>query len=153
MEVSYEDKLAGWINDYAIKRRMKFKEAVLELEGKLSRTEAKARAEMSFAQDCLTTSDTQIRLCVDNEAKVRDKIYLIKWNDSATLRGWFDKRDVHKESTPLECESVGWIVRETDDEIVLAASRNEDQWGGIWIIPRSCIYLQLELKVVEDENG
>ena len=82
-----------------------------------------------------------------------DKLYLIKWNDSATMRGWFDKRDMPKEATPLECVTVGWVVRENDDEIVLAASRNEDQWGGLWIVPRSCVYLKLELNVAEDEDG
>ena len=77
------------------------------------------------------------------------KLCLIKWNDSATMRGWFDKRDMPKEATPLECVTVGWLVRENDEEIVLAASKNEDQWGGLWIVPRSCVYQQLELKVAE----
>ena len=152
MEVSGGEKLAGQINAYAIKNRMTFKEAALKVEGTLSRTEAEARANMSMAQDCLTTSDTQIRLCYNNEAKVSDKIYLFKWRDSAFLPKWVDF-DQEPPPTACKCETVGWIVHETDEDIVVAGCRNDNEVGNIMVIPKACIHLQLELKVAEDEDG
>jgi hypothetical protein len=45
-------------------------------------------------------------------------LVLITWEDSATEHGWqFDKEVT---LTPTPCQSIGWVIRETDDYIVLA---------------------------------
>ena len=112
--------------------------------------ESMMRAEMLASQDCVLTSDTQIPLCITKEGKVSDKICLVKWMDSAFVRGWTDKYE--KPPKIVECESVGWIWEEDDEKIVLVSCRNENEYGSVWVIPRSSIYLQLELRVVEEED-
>ena len=66
------------------------------------------------------------------------------WNDSATDLGWRDK-DI---SGPSIIESVGWLVHETADFIVLSTSNGS---SGKWLdqisIPRSAIRKVARVKV------
>ena len=63
----------------------------------------------------------------------------IHWCDiHATDGGWHDRK-LADERKPAECLTVGYIVRESDDYIVLTDSLMQDGYGCLVAIPRGCI--------------
>jgi len=73
-------------------------------------------------------------------------ILRVNWVDAAHIEGWTD--DIEVEA--CECESVGFLVRETEKEIVLATSINhsedaKNKYGQLQIIPVSAIRERVEL--------
>ena len=67
------------------------------------------------------------------------KMVLITWVDSGGVDGkvwdFKDDYDIHV----LECQTIGFVVEETKQHMVVAQSQNPDQWGRLFIIPRGCI--------------
>lgn len=62
----------------------------------------------------------------------------VRWRDSATHTKWqsYEGRDV------MVIESVGWLLEETKDKVVIASSyddQGERQWADIMVIPRECV--------------
>jgi hypothetical protein len=63
--------------------------------------------------------------------------YIVTWNDSATTRGWRAMDERHRAST---ITSVGWVFRETKDEITMTCGISD--CGNVvdaLTIPRTCI--------------
>lgn len=74
------------------------------------------------------------------------KIELIEWIDHASLEGgnWRDWDDL--ESLKLaHIYSVGWIVRETDSEVVVICHRDDDVFWGEIIIHKPSIVRRVTL--------
>jgi len=70
----------------------------------------------------------------------------ITWVDSCASTGW-QFGDTAGQLT--RCESVGWVVRTTDDIVVLAGhkSLNTDEWGGIMSIPLVAVLKVIRLSI------
>lgn len=64
------------------------------------------------------------------------KIVTVTWVDSATCHGWIPRAEP---VSPLECQSVGYLVKRTKKKVVLAHSKNDGQWCGVIAIPRSAV--------------
>jgi hypothetical protein len=47
------------------------------------------------------------------------KLVLIEWVDSHSGRGWQDRSRIEECAQLLRCKSVGWIVSETKEVIVI----------------------------------
>lgn len=74
------------------------------------------------------------------------KIELIEWIDHASLEGgnWRDWDDL--ESLKLaHIYSVGWVVRETDSEVVVICHKDDDVFWGEIIIHKPSIVRRLTL--------
>ncbi len=57
-------------------------------------------------------------------------IVLIEWLDSHSGRGWQDLDELERKAEPLYCQSVGWLIKETEDAKIivphLAGEENEN---------------------------
>lgn len=76
------------------------------------------------------------------------KIVLVEWIDPWSHSGWVDEEDLDAGlNRDLTCSSIGWIVREDFDRVVIASSRihTDDGWGDLFVIPRSAIIEITEL--------
>jgi hypothetical protein len=49
------------------------------------------------------------------------KLIYVEWTDASSGPGW-QRIDEIQQQRPLRCRSVGWLVHEDKDHIVLAAS-------------------------------
>jgi hypothetical protein len=70
------------------------------------------------------------------------QLILIRWIDPYNKGGWIDEDELEKiVRTNLECNTVGWIVREEEDSLYVASSYFEggDQIGEVFKIPREVI--------------
>lgn len=69
-----------------------------------------------------------------------DRLCLIEWDDACSHHesGWRDIQEVNA-LTPSAGRSVGWIVKESERFIVLAAHFCEGDADGDICIPRGCI--------------
>lgn len=52
-------------------------------------------------------------------------IYL-EWVDAAANQGWHNLDSIRDDATVLLIQSVGWVIRETDQAITLAAHMHKD---------------------------
>jgi len=67
---------------------------------------------------------------------------LVDWVDPWSHAGWVEDDDADAAlDRDLGCTSVGWIVRENEERIVLASSRvaAENGLGDLFAIPRRVI--------------
>lgn len=74
--------------------------------------------------------------------EVKHKIAHVIWEDSSETYGWHDIEPLSAE--PVWCVSVGFIIRQTKEAIVLALSLGNlgsgmNQANGIMTIPKSAI--------------
>ena len=69
------------------------------------------------------------------------KVCLVDWLDSCTEGGWVATNHVMPRSA--HCQTVGFIVEEDKERIVLALSRAANEfsrpWGDLIAIPKGCI--------------
>lgn len=74
------------------------------------------------------------------EAIMRGRLLMVTWEDSCTRgAGWQDGNYV-KSLTPCIIDTVGWVLSESRDHIVLAASVSETgNVEGHMCIPTACI--------------
>ncbi len=72
-------------------------------------------------------------------------LLIVKWKDHSAEGGW---ADVDKFHSPSVCYSVGWLYKEDDEAITLAANwspadekyaHKEHQTGNLQFILKSCI--------------
>ena len=74
-------------------------------------------------------------------------LVLLEWVDSGKVSGneWTLATDLPDTAMIIVCKSVGWIVRESEDEIVIAPHMGGDnlaspqQYLGLLSIPKSAI--------------
>lgn len=67
----------------------------------------------------------------------------VKWLDHASVSGWRSVEDFPR--VGFEVESIGWLVFESDDVLVLAASVGETKAADFTVIVKSCIIERWEL--------
>lgn len=75
-------------------------------------------------------------------------LLLVDWLDSCSLSAnhtWKPESEVLA-VTPVECRSVGWLVRETKAAITLVSSTHGDRVSGDITIPRFAITKRRALK-------
>ena len=74
------------------------------------------------------------------------RLVLVEWVDSCSFVGslWIGKDNVEG-LDPHSCKSVGWIVKEDDECIVLAASLSDHEYSGNMCIPKVCITKMIDL--------
>ncbi len=66
-------------------------------------------------------------------------LFIVTWSDISSRADWVDEEEVDK-AAPEVCLTVGWIIRDSPDQIVIADSVTESgDWGGITVIPKSVI--------------
>lgn len=86
------------------------------------------------------------------KTKSRFKIVEVNWVDSEHHADWEKISDVIEEqSGSLGCRSVGYLISDTEDRIILATSVSEDeeteeQVSAYITIPKICITSQKELR-------
>lgn len=78
-----------------------------------------------------------------SEATLTLKICRIHWLDSNGTPGWKARGDVKPEGYPVE--SVGWLLRETDEAVLLAMSVGSTKAADFLCIVKSCITDRWEL--------
>ncbi len=67
------------------------------------------------------------------------KLVRVEWDDAASNDIWRRKGGLHKEEC-LRIRSVGYVIRSTHKEMVLAQSLSEsDSVSNTMAIPRGCI--------------
>ena len=84
-------------------------------------------------------------------------IVLVEWTDSEAMPGWHEERDIQDYiERPLTVMiSVGWLLHDCDDWVILAQSIDKDQIEGFKAgemikIPRRLIRNSSLVKVVAD---
>ena len=50
----------------------------------------------------------------------------VEWVDSATVHGWHSLDELQRDCTSVLMQSVGWIVKETDDTLMLSAHLHKE---------------------------
>ena len=81
------------------------------------------------------------------------KLYIIKWIDSYNAPGVWESISEMQEPENMICVSVGWIEKETNDNIVIIPHisdvNNKENKGhacGAMIIPKAAILKRINLK-------
>lgn len=76
---------------------------------------------------------------------------VIEWQDPTSVGGWIwkDKLASEFKKHPVMCYTVGWIVKENEEKIMVAGSImvGRAQYGELFIIPKSCIISITQLTV------
>ena len=78
---------------------------------------------------------------------------LILWKDASGLQDsdhneWFTLIEAVKKAQSLweECvETVGWIISETDNYVVIASTKSNDVYSDISMIPKVLIFKSTEV--------
>jgi len=73
-------------------------------------------------------------------AKKHPQIEHVVWNDSTEFTGWQDPR--RQDYSGLKCQTVGWVVDESDKHLALAGSIAPNATStatGVMVIPKSAI--------------
>jgi hypothetical protein len=84
------------------------------------------------------------------------KLYNVEWQDAHSDSAWLSEKDL-KEFINRErciCQNIGWLLNETEDEIVIASRRmkwaedGDTKWGMIQKIPKA--WIKKKEIVIED---
>lgn len=73
------------------------------------------------------------------------QIVIVKWLDAFGCSSSWRERDDIEKATPSICESVGWLIKDEDDYIVLVPHVANETLGSTWqgcgdmTIPRAAI--------------
>jgi len=78
---------------------------------------------------------------------VTDKIWLVEWQDAHSNGGWLSNERLTEfiEAEKCICITVGWILKETKDDIIMAsrtlkwAEDDDYNWGQVQKIPEAWI--------------
>lgn len=74
------------------------------------------------------------------------KLVRVKWHDASSRAGWFKAEDIEAFETELVMiDSVGWLLSENDDVLIMAASKMATSAGDLLIIPKGMIKERWEL--------
>lgn len=81
-------------------------------------------------------------------------LVMVEWLDSASLTGgvWRDTNDV-ADLKPTRMRSVGWVLREDGESIVLIGHIASHQVSGDLVIPKTCIKRRYKLADPSRKNG
>lgn len=66
----------------------------------------------------------------------RPQLYVVEWQDICSDATWHDGNP--STANPETCWTVGWLVHECDQKLVLADSKSkgdDEGWGGLTVIP------------------
>ena len=70
-------------------------------------------------------------------------LVLVEWDDACNMGTWHDEQeiDVWLKDNHFQCQSVGWLVRNTKNFVVIAArvSWGDKQYGLLEKLPRKMI--------------
>lgn len=84
------------------------------------------------------------------------KLLLIEWLDSASFDSW-TATDTLRKLKPSACQTVGFLLSEDEDYIVLAgsyaANSHNDSACGAMCIPKCCITSQREMTDAQSNDG
>ena len=70
-------------------------------------------------------------------------IQYVQWADATAVGSWVSEDD---ETVTVDiCETIGYLVKETNDFISIAATRSEDKFNAIMNIPKPWIIRKEEL--------
>lgn len=80
------------------------------------------------------------------------KIVEVIWADSEQNAAWEKLEDVLNDQGSLNCKTLGYVVADTEDRIILASTASvddtyEDLISHYMTIPKSCIVSIKELRV------
>ena len=53
------------------------------------------------------------------------RLEFVQWIDHANCQEWYPQSQIAEEFVPCEIESVGWVLKETENYIILVSSRCE----------------------------
>ncbi len=68
------------------------------------------------------------------------KLVMVEWLDSASVGGiWNDINEITDQSCSLTCKSVGWLLVNNKDIIVIVAHLTGKQGSGDMTIPKRAI--------------
>lgn len=77
------------------------------------------------------------------------KLVQVHWEDICHEHSWLDKDCA---LSAAQCVSVGWVAKEDDKYLWLAADRPEredceksDYWGAVRVFPKGCIKRVLDV--------
>jgi hypothetical protein len=65
------------------------------------------------------------------------KIVEVEWLDIVTRPGWMSHRE--HETGPMECRTVGYVLKDNDQEIVLSASWSTQDRADTTTIPKGVV--------------
>ena len=62
---------------------------------------------------------------------------IVKWRDSASLRGW---QDIDTKHGPAEITTIGWLIEKNKKQVLIASCVSyEGSIRDALAIPRSCV--------------
>ena len=64
-----------------------------------------------------------------------NRLVLVEWDDAWSDNGWASEID----PTACPVSTVGWVVIETEEGILLAQTLSKDNVGSMWFIPNGMI--------------
>lgn len=77
---------------------------------------------------------------------VSERLVLVDWFDSFGVGPDWSEWDEAREVQPLVCQSVGWVLRDNNDVLVIASHRSDkdhkhssQQWCGDMTIPKVAV--------------
>lgn len=78
-------------------------------------------------------------------------VEVIKWVDSQEIYHW-DSRTSYEKSyaDDLTITSVGFVVYEAEDRVMLLGHNGVDAWNGMMCIPKVCIVSRTKLTLNEE---
>lgn len=79
------------------------------------------------------------------------KLIYVEWVDSGTSGGWQPLHDAVRAAAddPMVCESVGWLLAESDRYLLLAPSRKIEHKPGTGEV---CDTIQIPVEAVRDRK-
>ncbi len=86
------------------------------------------------------------------DTETEPRLAFIEWLDAYCLTGWREVKDI--DSEPLTCRTVGWIVKENEDCLVVAPHLSSEdhaeaplQGNGVLTIPARSILRTVTLQL------
>jgi hypothetical protein len=68
----------------------------------------------------------------------------VEWSDIVTRPGWLSHRE--HETGPMECRTVGYVLKRSEQEIVLSASWSTQDRADTTTIPMGVVHSITELR-------
>jgi hypothetical protein len=67
------------------------------------------------------------------------KFVEVRWMDIAGYPGWHNEDDKPETYEPMRCTSVGYLLYESKDRVVLCGSLGPEKFCDITVIPAGCV--------------
>lgn len=76
------------------------------------------------------------------------KIVVVLWKDILTRGDWVgDREEVIEQVRPMQCVTVGWLLVDCDEYLLLADTVSKDKdYSGVTVIPKGVVVRVEELK-------